>query len=869
MRAVHLLCLAILLSFTGVAASAQEAPSLSGVVKDPAGLLVPNASVLIAGDSAAAAQKTTTDLNGAFSFPALASGSYTVEIDAQGFALLQKPVNLVAGQPIRLDLTLVLASASQSISVSGEADPYGVVPTRATEAVFGIPETLAEVPRTVTNVDSSLLNLYSARTVNDLVTVIPGSFTAAYFGVPGSVFLRGDIADNYFRGFRRVENRGNYQTPLSASDHIEIVEGPPSPIYGPGRIGGFMNFYPKTARSGSAKWMDKGHGALTARYGQYDDKVGSIEYGMPFKIAGHSAGVYGFFEAKDSRSFYKGVFDRYKLGQIAFDMDATSKLHLAFGFQGFHDHGIQALGWNRVTQDLVDNGNYLAGTPAINLSSNNFNIGPNDMPAGLLDTFAFQQNMGAAFPYFPNAKYYALNPATVHTVKLPLDQIMVDTKADFLSATTYTAYADVAYDIKPGLTFKNQSFYDRLDSQKYSSYGFGASYKPWTIENKSTLTFSWKPNETITMNNFAGYDWSRVQTVAGEERDQYQVVDRRDLSVGPTPNDRFQGPFTGTPNIPFQYYDTGFYRDSGAFWLSDISFWNRLVLTGGARYDRYSPDFYGRFAGEPLTHATGTHNAGLVNASISYRTPLHINPYFTFANSRFLDLGQGNELDATEIPTGAYIQPSSLYEAGAKADFGQAFYGSLAFFRQRRSSFNTESLALDYLQSKGVELETRAFLFKRVSLTGALTWQNPQHLNAPFLLAIPPSAIGLTPQQAYGGKFIGLASGLGANGPFPVAGQPHWVVSPFATVNITKNIGVLLGTTWTSSVVAGYVDNVKLPSYSVWRGSVFYRRKSYEANIGANNMFDAKYFQSQYLFEDALIKPGELHTVSGSIRYNF
>ena len=40
-------------------------------------------------------------------------------------------------------------------------------------------------------------------------------------------------------------------------------------------------------------------------------------------------------------------------------------------------------------------------------------------------------------------------------------------------------------------------------------------------------------------------------------------------------------------------------------------------------------------------------------------------------------------------------------------------------------------------------------------------------------------------------------------------------------------------------------------------------------NFGVNNMFDAKYFQSQYLFEDSLVKPGELRTVGGTVRYTF
>jgi iron complex outermembrane recepter protein len=848
----------------------QEAATLSGMVKDPVGLVVPNAVVTLINQKTSGVLTSVTDSTGAYSFRQLPAGDYRIQTSAPGFATLEKPIALTSGQTAKIDLLLGLAANEQSISVSGETDPYSVVPETPTDSVFGLSQKISEIPRSVTETDSALLDLYQARTVNDLVTVVPGSFTGAYFGISGSVFLRGDIADNYFRGFRRVENRGNYQTPLSAADHIEVIAGPPSPIYGPGRMGGLMNFYPKTVRSEGAKWLEAGRGSIVARYGQYEDKAGSAEYGLPFKIASHRSGVYAFFEDKDSHSFYKGVFDRYKIGQIAFDTELSPKLRLAYGFQGFHDQGIQALGWNRVSQDLVDHQTYLAGTPAINLSSNHVNIGPSDMQAGELNTFAFQQDMGAVFPYYGNSSLYALDPATIHTVTLPLNRIMVDTGGDFLSATTYTGYFDVAYEIKPGVTFKNQSFYDRLDSQKFSSYGFGANYKPWTVENKSTLSFSWNPSRIVSMNAFAGYDYTRVQTTAGEERDDYQVVDRRDLSVGVTANDRLQGPWTSTPAIPFQYLNIGTYSDNGLFWLSDVAFWNRLVFTTGARFDRYSPDFWGRDSGNgALTHETAKNNGGLFTGSVSYRTPFHVTPYVTAATSRFLDLGQGNEIDASEIPGGTYIQPSTLYEGGVKTELDQKFFASLGFYRQKRSAWDSQTLSLDYFKNKGVELQARAFLLKRLTLTGAFTWQQPEQLNAPFLLAISPTLLGLTPQQGYGGKFEGVASIFGHKGAFPVAGQPHWVASPFATVNITRNVGVLLGTTWVASVKAGYVSSVILPSYALWRGSAFYRRKNYEFNVGVNNMFDAKYFQSQYLFEDSLVKPGELRNVGGTVKYSF
>src|SRR5260370_19819641 len=213
---------------------------------------------------------------------------------------------------------------------------------------------LQEIPRSVSVVESQPMERYDIRTVNDLVTVSPGSFTGSYFGVPGSLFIRGEAGDNFFRGFRRVENRGNYATPVAATDHIEIVKGPPSPVYGGGRIGGFLNFIPKSARSETAKWLEKATGKVTLTYGSYDEKRAGAEVGLPFKVGTRRAGLYAFFEAEDSHSFYTGVGNRDQLGQMSLDLEGSSKLRFVFGFQGFHNEATTTNGATPATQRLAD-----------------------------------------------------------------------------------------------------------------------------------------------------------------------------------------------------------------------------------------------------------------------------------------------------------------------------------------------------------------------------------------------------------------------------------------------------------------------------------------------------------------------------------
>jgi iron complex outermembrane receptor protein len=506
----------------------------------------------------------------------------------------------------------------------------------------------------------------------------------------------------------------------------------------------------------------------------------------------------------------------------------------------------------------------------IPLSHNDYNIGVGDVPPYSLSQFAYTKDFGNTYDWQQVKEWYALDPKTIKLVKLPLDQIMIDA-GDFSRATTFTPYFDVVWDISPKVHFKNQTFTDWLNHNKYSSYGFGAGYRPWTIENKTTLSFDYKPTSLITAHIIAGGGYRHVQVSAGEERNEYQVVDRRDLSIGATSNDRFSGPFNSGGKIYFQYFQKGAYGDLGGFAMSDIGIGPKLTVAAGLRYDHYAPDFWGRDDLDThLTHATNSANAVTYNASVSYTLPFNLRPYFTAATSRFLDLGQGNELDYSQVLNNTFIATSTLYEGGIKTSaLSNRIYGSLSVFRQKRASYNTQTRADDYYQTKGVEFEARAFLFKRFSFTGAATWQDPIQLNVPFLLGIPPNLLGLTPQQAYGGRFIGLADIFGLKPSFPVGGQPHWVISPFGTVNVTKKIGFTLGTSWVSAVKTGYISDVKLPSYALTRGSVFYQSGHHLVNLAINNMFDTTYFQSQFLFWDVFVKPGALRTATATYSYSF
>ena len=869
------LSLTTVLFLSSMVANAQ-APTgaVTGVLRDGSGGVLPGAAVTLTNESTGADQTSITSADGRYEFAALPPGMYTIRASLPGFGEFEQLHATVGTVPLVVNATLELATLSDSVIVDAQMDRFQVLPARPTNSLFGFDKPIAEIPRSISVIEANHITRYDVRTVNDLVTVAPGSFTGSYFGVPGSLFVRGEPGDNFFRGFRRVENRGNYATPVAATDHIEIVKGPPSPIYGGGKIGGFLNFLPKTARSASAKWMESPQGKVTATYGSYDQKIVSAEVGVPFTVGGRRAGFYVFGQFEDSNSFYKGIYSKSKLGQVAFDVELAPRWRMEFGAQGYSGQRPQNIGWNRVTQDLVDNKRYLSGTPLVNLSSNGTDLAVGDLRDGLLEQFAFTSNMGPLFAFVPSfaqqASLYKLDPATLRTVTLSHDQIFVD-GLDFSDAFTMTAYFDLINEVRPGLTLKNQTFYDLMDHTKYSTYGFGADYSPWVIENKTSIDWTISPSESFVLQNTSGLAYRYSGVSAGESRGRgYQVIDRRDISIGSLPNDRFQGPFNSAGQVTFNYFQDGAYGDTGLFMLSNLDYKKKLNILGGVRFDYYTPDFTGRFNGEPVATATNSNTATTYNASVTYSPGQGLFPYFTYATSTYLELGQGSELDQAMVANGTYLQDSNLYEGGLKVSgLGGRVFASAAFFQQKRTAVNKETAGIDYFRTKGLEVEARAAVHRKVSFTGAYTWQKPEQLNIPFLLGIPPSLLGVAPENGYGGRFVGLASIFNVEAPVPVPGQPPHVGSVFGTYAFRRDAGVTLGTTIVSAVNAGYVSDVRLPAYSVWRGSVYFQRAGWGINVGVNNLFNKEYYQSQFLFWDVFVKPSELRTVNMTMSYTF
>ncbi|HEY8149199.1 MAG TPA: carboxypeptidase-like regulatory domain-containing protein, partial [Vicinamibacteria bacterium] len=96
--------------------------SISGTARDASGLVLPGATVAAKNLRTGETADTTSNAQGTYVFGALNPSTYTVTARLTGFAPVEfKDVQLLAGQEVRLDVTLAPATQSETVTVTGEA----------------------------------------------------------------------------------------------------------------------------------------------------------------------------------------------------------------------------------------------------------------------------------------------------------------------------------------------------------------------------------------------------------------------------------------------------------------------------------------------------------------------------------------------------------------------------------------------------------------------------------------------------------------------------------------------------------------------------------------------------------------------------
>lgn len=121
MRLKYALGLAMILVFLSgtIPVWASITGSISGVVTDPSGAVVPGAKVAALNTGTGIRETVVTDSKGFYEFPALPIGTYEVDVQQNGFRQFRLTGLVInANSALRVDAQLVVGAATQAVTVS-------------------------------------------------------------------------------------------------------------------------------------------------------------------------------------------------------------------------------------------------------------------------------------------------------------------------------------------------------------------------------------------------------------------------------------------------------------------------------------------------------------------------------------------------------------------------------------------------------------------------------------------------------------------------------------------------------------------------------------------------------------------------------
>jgi len=738
------------------------------------------------------------------------------------------------------------------------SDRVGLLEKSNSESVFGMGKSLLETPRSATLVSDLTLERYGIEEVDDLIAIAPGTFTGSYYGVKGAVNARGTLAESYFNGFKRIENRGTYPTLLGAASQVDIVRGPPTPAFGPGKVGGLINIIPKTGR---ANGNDEVTGQAEVTVGSYGKFNANGQVGIP---VGTRGGVYGYVEYEDSDSYYKGISPEHLMIQLSGEYDVADTLTLTMSGQYFDSDGyVQTPGWNRVTQDLIDNQTYITGrnTTVVDADGNG-RITPDEAGGSfVVGYFGFTPSVNPRFQLTEGVGTAKLSPRTVFI-----------SDADFSKTTTNTLYFKAKQEIGES-ALNVELFYDDMENQRFVSYGFPADYDAWAAEGRISYDFSTGTEDSfVRSTNKVGFGYRRQDAIKKETYNSgYISLDRRDIIYGATPSDIMDDPFSvepGNSGIGWDMTVDSSWTDKSLFGLTDISFGKYVNLLLGGRYDWYGVNTIDSGA---LCYCPGniefdaSQEEFSYSASLSLNAPFGLFPYVTYAETAALEIGQAGDIAPGLVSGDQWISDSDLKEAGVKFELlNGTLVGSLSGYEQSRtrlSMFNNVVAT----EAKGVELEARWLATDNLSFTFAGNTQKTtvKGPDASFGY-VPVWATGLNPIDGYGAAYAvyNLAtSPIGQPGDYEYRLVPQTVVSLFGSYVSDAyewgQFGVTGGITSVSETAGKLRDPIILPAYETVNLSAFYAFDGYEVAFNVDNVFDELYFQPVTdSYSDMAVLPG-------------
>lgn len=240
----------VILAFLTLAAGAllnaqSNQASISGVVTDEQGALVPSAKIAAVNTATQNHSDTITNGAGFYSLPNLAIGQYTVSVESPGFRrTVREGITLTTGQTLELNLRMEIGQVSETVKVTGDAP---LVETRS-----------SDVTQLIDSKSIESIPLGNRRTLN-VINLTGAAVFVRYNNTPGNAnpdfsLAGGRTQSQMFwidggagQNLRIGQGQINLDPPVETVSEIRVLSNNNAAEYG-GSAGGIII---ETTKSGS------------------------------------------------------------------------------------------------------------------------------------------------------------------------------------------------------------------------------------------------------------------------------------------------------------------------------------------------------------------------------------------------------------------------------------------------------------------------------------------------------------------------------------------------------------------------------------------------------------------------------------------
>ena len=219
-----LISLSLFLVFTTAAFAQSNTGSITGVVTDANGAVLPNATVTVTNQGTNEKRTVQSDGEGRYEVPGLPNGIYTVEATATGFKTTSvKDLRLAVGEKARADVTMNVGGVDAVVTVAGE--------TRIDTETSTLSDTIAT--------ERISDNPVNGRDFTGLLATVPGSvqttnqFQTSINGIPSTFGGSSVLVDGIDAGrvdlngtsnvLGRIESRVN-RVSMDSIQEVQTVE---------------------------------------------------------------------------------------------------------------------------------------------------------------------------------------------------------------------------------------------------------------------------------------------------------------------------------------------------------------------------------------------------------------------------------------------------------------------------------------------------------------------------------------------------------------------------------------------------------------------------------------------------------------------